>query len=99
MESGVSKPIAVVAWLSPQKDLKRGPNGEAIWVHLSDGRWDVSVIEWDLSLLPEGLPHKVETTNVGGIEFLFGKSHVIPPLDECTIDVVNEKLVVRKNDI
>jgi hypothetical protein len=90
----LGRPVVAVSWEPPAHNNVRGSEGETIWVHTS-GKWTVSV--GDLQMNEDA---EVETTRIGGLEFLFcGLPEDDPRLDEVTIDYADGEFVVRPRAI
>jgi hypothetical protein len=88
------RPIVFVKWEPAGKDLRRGPNGEAIWEHIADAGWEVTVLDWDPSAWPDRIDAPVETTTIRGIEFSFVHSPGQPPIEGRVLDFAHGEFVI-----
>ena len=84
------RPVVVVTWEPPTHNNARGSRGETVWVH-TKGRWTVSV--GDLHVHENAA---LETTRLGGLEFLFVGTDPGMRLDKITIDYAEGDFVVRQ---
>src|SRR5687767_3057435 len=67
VERKAQRPVVCVSWESEKVDNKRGPNGETLWHKVSDGHWNVFVVDY-------AHPHSAKLTDcpvttAHGLEF------------------------------
>ena len=89
------RPIVFVKWEPAGKDVKRGPSGEAIWIHHADAGLDVSVLDWDASVWPDKADVAIETTRVADLNIYFVRSSR-PMLEGRIVDFDGDQFVLRQ---
>ena len=41
------RPVLSVFWAADEKDVRRGPSGEVVWVTISSAGWKAAVLGWE----------------------------------------------------